>query len=199
MLIFMRHDGGARRGGSENKNAALLPPPPPLAWGRGAEGGADWLGARRPLAGRAPVRRKEVEAADWPGAALAPPSLTTGPPRGAWPRCPSFAPFSAMRRLLQTKGPPEGAAAILGGEPCPPPAPGLSFPVPPRPSSGRMPPAPGRPAPSPCEPPPGAALQGPAASSLPASGGGGEGRPVRGASGPGAPQPAEALAVPTSP
>lgn len=32
----------------------------------------------------------------------------TGPPRGAWPGCPSFAPFSAMRRLLQTKGPPEG-------------------------------------------------------------------------------------------
>lgn len=48
------------------------------------------------------MRRKEVEAADWPAASPAPPSLA-----GACPRCPSFAPFPVMRRLLQTKGPPE--------------------------------------------------------------------------------------------
>lgn len=62
------------------------------------ERGADWLRAPSLLAARAPVRRKEVEAADWPLASRAP------PPGGrhaewAWLRCPSFAPFAAMRRL----------------------------------------------------------------------------------------------------
>lgn len=74
------------------------------------------------------MRRKEVEAADWLGPASAPPSPAAGTPKGAWPRCPIFAPFSAMRRRLQTKAPPEGTAAILGGERGLPPPPGPSFP-----------------------------------------------------------------------
>lgn len=74
---------GARGGGRAHETAAFpsAPPSPPTR-GRGAEAGADWPGARRPLAGRAPVRGKEVEAADWPAAAPAPPSLAGGAPMG---------------------------------------------------------------------------------------------------------------------
>lgn len=106
---------GARGGGSENKKAALLPPLPPLAWGRGAEGGADWLGARRPLAGRAPVRRKEVEAADWPGSPSPRPPWRPARPGGRGRAAPVSRPSrqcgGCCRQRGRLRGPPPSWAA----------------------------------------------------------------------------------------